>query len=315
MAISCLLLNFIAVLSPLGMLLAPLFLSVFLITGMVRFGWSKAALVALIGLVPYVILKSPLQGIQVMIPTLFLWLAHGLVRKFRLKPRFNFILVMGALAVSTVLMGVIVIYGFGGMNLSQFVEQIAVTVRESLQGTIATTEGLPPSTLAEFNDIIAMITPQLILSGLAPMLLTWSLIGGYVSMRLAKRHLRGDYGKVPYFSEIHLDPVLILALTALTFLGIRLGGTNGLLLREAGYQLLALLAFINTLSLGLWVLNQLMPKRGSFFKILMLLLISWIIPSWFKLLIAGADSVLDFRNLTGRSLFAWLRYKLHRKED
>lgn len=295
-----------------GALLAPIFLPTLLLIGYYTFG----PLPFLILYAAPVILSFFLPGnglfFILMIPISFLVLALEKVRRY--KQEGNRAIFWTSLA------------SFWGI-LASVVVHIYIVAKTNLQGFIQSVVQLSKSQMfnedqvalwgPEYQEILKemseSISVPLVTSTLIVVLVFFSLLLGYLNLRVAKDRLPGFASHVPDFSKLRFPPAIFLPLALLALLGnyLRLQGhTLGEPLFISGITLMSFFGVIGGLSLLDYYLRKTLGPQRKFFRRLLLILTFLILNADILLGIAIIDAIFDFRNLSGKSLAKWLSWKI-----
>lgn len=314
-----LIINIALVISPAGLMLAPIFIPVLLLYIRAQQGQNAFVLASLAGVMPYFVLGGTEHAVAALAPIVIVTAALYAIRRYQLSwPKALAIAVL-AIFLGILLNGYFSIYIFQGSNLSELSSTIAENVKNQLQNALgATGYEVPMSQQQLIDDLTASITPSFVQDVIPTMVITYSLIGGYLVLRLARRFLkigRTPKTNIPFFAMLGINPIFLALFIIMTILGASLADGQprwSSLLYNTGYGVSMFLGIVGTLSLIWWTLSVKFPF-GKLSKIfLVLITLFYMVGDW-MILVAILDSVFDFRNISGKSLWHWLSYSLKNK--
>lgn len=320
-----LIINIAAVMSPMALMIAPVVIPVLLLYIRAQNGNNAFYLGALAGAAPYFVLGGPEIALAVIIPIAIMTAAIYGIGRFQLSWRLAFPLAALAVFTGILLNGYFSIYILQGSDLGKFSIAIADNIKNQLAGALtATGYEMPMSQQQAIDDLTKVIDPQFVQDLIPTLIISWSMIAAYAALRLARRFLKIGQTKqshIPWFAMIGINPLLLAAFIVLSIAGSLLVPDQprlGSLLFNTGYGVSTFLGTAGTLSLIWWSLSVKFRFRRKFTKVFLILITLFYMAGDWMILVAIADSVLDFRNISGKSLWRWLNYQVTQrltKED
>lgn len=303
---------------PSTILIAPVLISVFLLFVLGAQGWQGFLMTLAAGLIPFIVLGVGFNGLTMVLPILPITVAlYWIVRSGR-----GFPTALGALSLASIL-GIsltlyFTIYIISGSDLVWFTGEMAKTMQ---QGILAIGEGrgyeLPPSQLQLIKEAADSITPGFIQDLLPGTGIALGLTQGYLVLRFARRYLKKFTEfkeiQVPLISRIRISPFLLLLFLVMAGFGMIIGENDqriASILFSTGSIMVSFLGAVGAMSL-IWNFAEAgIRMRHPFNRALFTLVTLYFFSGTWMIVLTIADSILDFRNTSGTSIYRWLRYKL-----
>lgn len=325
--LSAMLVSFIAsiimLMSPAAILIAPVVMPVFLLFVVTAQGWQALLMTLAAGLSPFIIFDLGVSSAALLLPGLLV--TGALYLAMKLKPRFSF--AFGAVSLvgflGMVLTMYLSLYVLGGSDIMTFSGDIAEVMRSTILSTIEDIGyELPASQIQLIKDAADAITPQYILDLLPGTAMIICFFESYLVLRLSQRFLKRFEQlpkiAVPLIGRVRINPFLLLAFLGLAGLGMTLANSQerlASLFFSTGSMVIAFLGTVGAMSL-IWNATEVNLKmRHPFNKGLITLTTVYFFSGSWMIALTIADSVLDFRNITDKSLYHWLRYKLFESRE
>lgn len=314
-----LIINIAAVISPAGLILAPIIVPVLLLYIRAQQGQNTFVLASLVGVMPYFVLGGTMNALAVLAPIFMMTGGLYAIKRFELSWSRALIVAVLAIFIGILLNGYFSIYVIQGSNLGEFSLTIAENVKSQLQSALgATGYEVPMSQQQLIDELTASITPEFVQDVIPTMVISWSLMSGYLLLRLARRFLkigRTPKTNIPFFAMLGTHPLLLAFFIIIAILGGALSESQprwSSLLYNTGYGVSMFLGIVTTLSLIWWTFSVKF-RFGRLSKVfLVLITLFYMIGDW-MILVAIMDSVFDFRNRSGKSLWRWLSYTITNK--
>ncbi|UUM11490.1 DUF2232 domain-containing protein [Proteiniclasticum sp. QWL-01] len=312
-----LILNSVTVMSPLAFSIAPVILPVLLLHVLHQTGRSGFLAAALASALPYLVLGGISSGFALMVPVLIMLGAVYLIWQRQLSWRWSILAASLALLIGLLLNAFVSIYLISGSDILRVTSSVAENVRNELTNALAASGyEIPLAQQQLIEQLKASVTPELVQDLIPTLLICWSLIGGYLTLRFARRYLPSALPvrqSVPWFAMLRIHPVLLMGFISLAMGGYLMAASSprwGSLLFNTGYGVTLFLGMTGSLTFIWWSLSVNFRMRRRFPKMLLTLLALFYLPGEWMILAAIIDSVLDFRNASGHSLWRWMTYQL-----
>lgn len=312
-----LVINLLAVISPMGLVVAPVVIPVMLLYILAQHGINAFTLAALAGVMPYFVLGGTEVALAMISPMILMTAVLYGIKKYQLKWRSAFFSTVLAIFLGLAISSYLSIYVIEGSDLGEFSTRIAENVKEQLKINLgSTTYELPMSQQQTIDELTGSITPQFVQDVIPSLLISWSMVGGYLTLRLARKYLKigqTQQTHIPWFALVGINPLLlagfiIMAIAGSTFASERPRLAS--LLFNTGYGVATFLGIVGTLSLIWWSLSVKFHFKGKITKIFLMLITLFYMSGDWMILVAIVDSVLDFRNISGKSLWRWMTYQV-----
>lgn len=312
--------NLILVLSPMAFSIAPIIVPVLLLWVLANSGRNAFIMAAGAGILPYLVLGGRSALVAVVIPMIVMTAVLFYIQKRQLAWRWSLAATAGVILAGLILNGWFAIYVLGGSDFTTFTSEIAAGIRTELASAMAV-EGveLPLSQQQALEDIRRAITAQFVQDLIPALAISWALIAGYLTLRFARRYLqigRSKASHVPWFAMLRMEPLLLFAFITMATAGFVISPQEprlGSLLFNTGYGVTVFLGAVGTLSLMWWSLSMNFRMRRKLPKIIIILFaLFYFVGDWMALT-AIIDSIFDFRNTSGRSLWRWITYQIGKR--
>ena len=312
-----LVINILTISSPLTYILAPVLLPVFLLSVFAVSGQTTFVLAAGIGLIPYLLLGDGRSTVAMLFPVILMLVVQYLIIMYRPKPAWALAITTLAAFVGIVINGYLSIYILQASDFVQFSTQIADSIRTEFLAMLTNgTYELPPSQAESIRQLSNSITPEFIQDLVPGIVISWSMVSGYLSLRFAKRFLKQEHFKgveTPTFGELRISPFLLVFFLVLSGSGIYLTANDqrlGSLLFNTGYGVVTFLGAVGAMSLVWSFLTVYLKYKRNFTKLVFTLSSLYFFSGSWMTILTIIDSVFDFRNLSNKSLWHWIRYKI-----
>jgi|LFRM01.2.fsa_nt_gb hypothetical protein len=319
-----LIINIATVISPAGLMLAPIIVPVLLLYIRAQHGQNAFALASLVGVMPYFVFGGTVNALAALAPIFIMTGGLYAIKRYQLSWSKALTVAVLAIFLGILLNGYFSIYVVQGSNLSEFSLTIAENVKSQLQSALgATGYEVPMSQQQLIDELTASITPEFVQEVIPTMVISWSLMGGYLLLRLSRRFLkigRTPKTNIPFFAMLGTNPLMLAFFIIMAILGASLSDGQprwSSLLYNTGYGVSMFLGIVGTLSLIWWTLSVKF-RFGRLSKVLLVLITLFYMVGDWMILVAIVDSVFDFRNISGKSLWHWLTYTMKskmKKED
>lgn len=315
-ALLFLLLNVLIIYSQGFILTAALICPIYLLFIYSRHGTVAFFSTAAAGLLPYAVLGGADNLLAAAVTFLIMTFGHLLVIKLKASPA-KALLIMAAAGTASMVFNLgILIYIVEKTDFMGFFAGIASESSKMVLNVLEQSEvTLPESQKLLFKEIAAALTPTMIADQVAPMVIQYGAIIGYLGLRLSWRAIadgRLKPVKVPYFSELKINTLVLFPTFVLILAGVYFEGSSlraGSLLYNTGYSLLTFLGVIGGLSMVWWFLSARMRVTNRLARVLGAAAAMFLLGTDTMILMTVVDSVMDFRNLSGSSLWAYLIWK------
>ncbi|MFB0918204.1 MAG: DUF2232 domain-containing protein [Clostridiaceae bacterium] len=301
---------------------AALICPVYLAYVYTRFGWNAALLTGIAGLLPYALLGGPENLLMATVTFIIMTLGHILILKLDVSPAKALMILGGAAALSIIANTGIFIYIIEKTDLVSFFNGVAKTGQNIILSMIEQSKTtLPESQKLAFKEVSDSITPRFIIDQSPAVVIQYGITIGYLGLRLAKRFLKSariNPAEVPYFSEIKINPLLLFFGFIFMLGGMYLDSSNirsGSILFHTGYGLVNYLGIAGGSSLIWWFMTARLKIRNRLFKVLGILSLMFFTGINPFILLAIIDSVLDFRNLSGKSLYNYIKWMINPQKE
>lgn len=312
-----LIVNILTISSPMTYVLAPVLLPVFLLSILAVSGQTTFLLAAGAGLIPYLLLGDGRSTVAMLLPVILMLVVQYLIIMYRPKATWALVATTAAAFAGIALNGYLSIYILQGSDFIQFSTQIAESIQTEFLAMLTTgTYELPPSQVDSIRQLSSSITPEFIQDLVPGILISWSMVSGYLSLRVAKRFLKLEHFKsvdTPSFGALRISPVLLVGFLILSGSGIYLTATDprwGSLLFNTGYGVVTFLGAVGAMSLIWDFLTVYLKYKRNFPKLVFTLASLYFFSGSWMTILTIVDSVFDFRNLSNKSLWRWIRYKI-----
>lgn len=302
---------------------AALICPVYLAFVYTRFGWNAALFTGIAGLIPYALIGGPENLLMASVTFIIMTLGHLLILKLDATPGKALVVLSGAAALSILANTGVFIYFIEKTDLVSFFNGVAKTGQNIILSMIEQSKAtLPESQRLAFNEISESITPRFIIDQSPAVVLQYAMTIGYIGLRLAKRFIGSSRIKtadVPYFSEIKINPLLLFFGFVSMLGGMYLDSMDvraGSIFFHTGYGLVNFLGIAGCSSLVWWFMTTRLKIKNRLFKVLGILSLMFFTGVSPFIMMAIIDSVMDFRNLSGKSLYNYIKWIINsRKEE
>lgn len=312
-----LIINVLTISSPATFVLAPVLLPVFLLYVLAANGLNIFLITAGVGLIPYVLLRDGRATVAMLIPIILMAVVQYLIILYRPKAPWAMLATTLAALLGIVINGYISIYVLQGSDFWAFSTQIAQSIQNELLATLSNgTYEVPPSQADSIRQLSSTITTEFIQDLIPGIVISWSMVSGYLSLRFAKRFLNFEHFKavdLPTFGKLRINPFLLALFLAMSGSGIFLTPNNqrlSSLLFNTGFGVITFLGAIGAMSLIWDYLTVNLHYKRSFPKLVFTLASLYFFSGSWMTLLTIIDSVFDFRNTSGSSLWHWIRFKI-----
>lgn len=312
-----LIINILMVSSPMTYLLAPILLPVFLLYILAGMGRTTLLIAAAAGILPYLVMGGGRAAVAMMLPVVLMAFVQYFIIILKPKKTWALTAVILAALLGIILNGFLSIYVLQGSDFFTFSSQISESIRSEFLAMLSgTAYELPLSQAQAIRQLSESITPEFVQDLVPGIVISWSMISGYLSLRLAGRFLNFEQFQsvsVPTFGEIRISPVLLVFFMALSGGGVYFSGTDarlGSLAYNTGFGVVTFLGAVGAMSLFWQFLTVQLKYRRSFPKLVLTLATLYFFSGSWMTILTILDSILDFRNITGKSLWNWVRFKI-----
>lgn len=312
-----LLINILTVSSPLVYILAPVLLPVFLLVILAVNGQTAFLIATGVGLIPYLMLGDGRSAVAMLLPVILMLTVQYLIIMYQPKPAWALAATILSAFLGILLNGYLSIYVLQGSDFFQFSTQIADGIRaEFLAMLTGGPYELPPSQAQSIRALSDSITAQFVQDLVPGIVISWSMVSGYLSLRFASRFLNSEHFKsvsVPAFGELRITPVLLVFFLALSGSGLYLTGNDqrvGSLLFNTGFGVVTFLGAVGAMSLIWSFLTVYLKYKRSLPKLIFTAASLYFFSGSWMTILTIIDSVFDFRNISKKSLWSWIRYKV-----
>lgn len=276
-----------------------------------------AALVA-----PYLLL-SGLKGLWMILPCLMIGAGISLMGRRSLPFQQGMFLVAGLalLGLSVTYFANLFVQGHSG--LGALAQSLAAQTKDQIHLLIQQAPYELPQIQKEALQAAAeRITSDYLLSLMPGTLASFALFGSYGSLYTAQRLFKKynvPLSRIPGPSQVLLPAPLVFALLFLSSLGrytMAAGMVWGQAFYRSGYMVLLLLSIFSAVGLTWDLISRRIPMKSILGRLFLTAILLTFL-GWDGIVVLTImDSVLDLRNLSGKSLWTWLLYRVtHRRKD
>lgn len=298
----------------LGLIIMPLYL--LKVWGMT--GTGKLLLVYGAGMIPY-FTGGLTEGISVAVPVLLTALALILISGKKIRFPYAIAIMSLAIILSVILNMMIMVISKGTDVFGMFKE--ITEVSKKVTQDIMTNSGvtLPESQKNAIKETLDSMTPEVLFDRTFSFVIQYGILAAYIVLRRSGKMLSKDRTttgiSTPETGSIKINPILMAIVFASALAGTAMKSQAPFFrtMSVAGYGMVDFLSLAGAGSIVLWFLNNRTQIKGSLLKTLIMAAVLMVTGSDMRIIVTMLDSVLDFRNLTGKSIWKYLMWKLFLK--